>query len=75
MFNHGERYAFGPLESELRTNKTVRLRIPTGRRARRIVKHGGRRGEKTRVSFRGVAHDKGCIRGRCHTSRTFVLPP
>jgi hypothetical protein len=68
-------YAFGPIERELRANKAVRLRIPTGRRARRIVKRAARQGEETRVGFRAVIRDKECRPGRFHSSRVFTLPP
>ena len=68
-------FLFGPFKRELRTNVTVRIRIPIPARFKRMIKRAGRRGIETRGGYAGVGRDKACFKNRFHSKRTFTLVP
>jgi len=68
-------FVFGPLRREVRSNVTVRFRIPISRRATRKVKRDARRGKATRAVLATNGRDRACFRNVTHSDRVIAVVP
>jgi hypothetical protein len=68
-------FPWGPIERKLRKNKTIRLRVPISRKAKRAMKRELRKGQLVRLSVVSLGKDNACFPNRFHSERIITLTP
>jgi hypothetical protein len=68
-------FPWGPIERKLRKNRTLRLKVPISRKAKRAMKRELRRGQLVRLSVVSVGKDNACFPNRYHSERIVTLKP
>lgn len=75
VFGGRSGFPYGPIERKLKKNRTIRIRIPISRKAKRAMKRELARGQLVRLSVVSVGKDNACFPNRYHSSRIITLKP